>query len=979
MSFFSRPPWIMVLTLLGVFAIHAVEASPASCSTDTRRRRLNLSSNQTDSDLLAICLLREHEISLYVNDEDNEALLMAHAISDTANSCPILVFEEDQQGHVFVSVVTDDAVAASLSTERNILFNAPFSQVVTAFEQAELGNHVPNYLDKKTSSSWCSSALINMLGALGYSPPMNKHAEVTNKMICRVSQTTAVIDDHLYRTIKSQCGGEQYLFSFYHFGEHLYFVTDPRPRVQDDGHDAGGSSSLVDIGACPPLVFHDNGSSESTSGGIKEMIVVNPESVFLTENGYPFGTFTLSDIMSAFELALEREGEFEIVLSNCATFILSMMQILHLDPDDGLIEYAATNLASNGKTILRLRDSSFLNLLDPDGEEDDVKLVQALINHYIGDKFYSKNLRRGLQGSSSSVAPLCTLCANGQKPTGNLDAFIYKDTFCNGGGDVTCRILEQKANALTQADVDKGLCSGYQELGSIYCGCPERPTALKCRICPGGELPPRSFMEEPTHGCPVCSGQTLDPCRVLVLLASEAENGGDACTDYQNFGLGDCGCPIPAELVGICPLCADGSIVPDPSKQVTDTTTCNGVARLAGVAGAQNPNLCEAFQKVAGTFCDCPSDNTTPTDEDICRICGGNTLLSDPRWAVEPYTDGLNPTSCGFFEVIANSGTGLPCEVFQDEGEEACCGDQPTCSFCANGQSPTTPLDKVLPFSIRTDGRLSTCRDIENLVVGLFSEDATKCEGWHEVTAHYCGCTERNNLTCTLCPDGSLPEDPDQMALFNPIDVDGGFSALHCSTLLRLSAEIDDPESSECHSMQETGLRSCRCPIPEEVKGNCPICKGGNINIPNPDKLILPFTDCDGIARLAATKVGRECEAYQKVAGLYCGCPEKMAFTKYDAACRICGKGTVLSTSDTIMFNGSVISCGELELRANIDQESMCGVYQNAGAGICCKEAPKKKNKKKKATKEKKKSPSSGGGGGGGKKKKKQNIIKRKN
>jgi hypothetical protein len=137
-----------------------------------------------------------------------------------------------------------------------------------------------------------------------------------------------------------------------------------------------------------------------------------------------------------------------------------------------------------------------------------------------------------------------------------------------------------------------------------------------------------------------------------------------------------------------------------------------------------------------------------------------------------------------------------------------------------------------------------------------------------------------------------------------------------------------------------TGLCSCRCPIPEEeVEGNCPICKGGkNGDIPNPDKLILPFTNCDGIAQLAATtKVGRECEEHQKVAGLYCGCPKKMALkTKDDDdACHICGEGKeLLSTSATVMFNDSVMLCGELELTANIDQEYVWGVPECWSLGV---------------------------------------------
>jgi hypothetical protein len=162
-----------------------------------------------------------------------------------------------------------------------------------------------------------------------------------------------------------------------------------------------------------------------------------------------------------------------------------MMQILHLNPNDGFIAHIYH------ASLQQFLPQPFLFMMGVARKMMSSWLQLSLITTSV-----TSSTARVLLASCgpASFILLCimprlffvwpSLCkrtrANCRLP-GKLEKSFTKIAFCNGGGNhVTCCILEQEANTLTQANMDnKGLCSGYRELGSILCGCPERPTALK--------------------------------------------------------------------------------------------------------------------------------------------------------------------------------------------------------------------------------------------------------------------------------------------------------------------------------------------------------------------------------------------------------------------------------------------------------------------------------------------------------------------
>jgi len=607
---------------------------------------------------------------------------------------------------------------------------------------------------------------------------------------------------------------------------------------------------------------------------------------------------------------------------------------------------------------------------------------------------------RGLQG-------FCPICADGGLPTVPLDTYLYTNELCDGGNDVTCQVLQEEAALVTNPD----LCAGYQELGHILCGCEARPDNLVCNPCPDGSAMPREFMDKFTNGCAECRLDSYAPygtCREL-LLQRCTEDNPERCLSTKRFGVSDCGCPSPdLDDPGVCNICPSG--LPNPSKQITSTTDCAGLERLAASGLDDEFITCDAYQKVAGYYCDCPDnesranpENTNrPNGETYCGICDDPLFSDNP----EPLADGRRATlvafddcgetfilsdlqqedaiysDCFTLELLANANQEL-CDATKDGFSFSyldCCDNQFFdlsvfwSPLCGDGTLLTDLIgidpDSDLPFQF-VDGTNATCRKLDNIIsafapYGTGLEDpATASLGWWQVTNQYCGCAggvseSQVEVQCFLCEGGELPEDKDRRALFNPLNEDGGLLDIHCGLMLQQAGalKITDPfnnvpdfdeelQASECRIYRDIGLRHCRCPIPSGQEDNCPICREGNGQLPNPDLEVLPFTDCDGLSRLASIKEDRECAAYQKVAGLYCGCPEYatggVALEEEEASqdtCRICGVGSAIPFSNlarTVQLPSSVVvTCGELELQANIDSLENCNAYQTAGTSVCC-------------------------------------------
>ena len=940
---------------LWIFQVDVVDGINTVCFTDTRRR-LVLSRGDNDDDgglvvnddLIETCLQRTYTLNAQVRKNDAFEGILVAIPNATENqdehvTCPSLVFEADsllQSVHVALS---DDNMTTQEDKhdnsddmegfEQKFLLTKTLAGIMEAFyvvyKNTDNALTSTQFIGLPEGNIWCKKTpLMDILGHLSYP---SKDLKIVEDWLCAWTVVDINIGDHLYNQIQDTCSQEMYNFVYYHYGEHLHFVVHP------DDEDS----------SCPSLMIHDNSYVEHDHVGVKQMLLLNQGSVFLDGSGLFLARKPLSDILHAFETASTRDDAFEIVLSNCATFILSMMKILEIEPDERFINFTTDQLAGNGKTIQRLQASDNIHRLVADPtmlQGDGREILYQLVTYYIGEKFYDTG--RQLR------AQLCTLCAGGLSPTGPMDEVLFTEPLCDGGRQMTCSLLAMDAASYTQEQVDNGECAGLQALGSIYCGCPEQP-ALDCNICPDGSLPPREFMEEATVGCPVCSRDTFgfsEPCRELILTAARLKpTDTETCENLQRFGLGDCGCPVP--VPGACDLCTGGNAdIPDLRKKITSTVDCEGVSRLAG--GSPNPLVCNSYKTVAAEYCNCAGYEIETEPAYVCRLCGDNTPLKDTRWAVG---GDVGATSCGYHEVVATvfAQLGQSCDTYRQSGQN-CCLDQPLCPLCAEGEMPTADLDATLPFAF-ADGTPATCRKLENIIVGIDADSPigqAECSGWHEVTSQYCGCSKRDTaVECTLCPDGSLPEDPDQSALIHALGLDAGYQQLHCSSLLRLSGSLPS-DSPQCLIYQEAGISQCRCPVPPEDQGTCPLCKVPGDEIPDPDLEIMPNVDCEGIARLAEYRPAEECQAYQDVAGLYCGCPryKKFGQKSFDdgGACRICGAGKRLSfPSELILFQDVVMSCAELELAANIDDANQCFAYQQVGFEKCCDSNTKGKNGKR--------------------------------
>ena len=65
----------------------------------------------------------------------------------------------------------------------------------------------------------------------------------------------------------------------------------------------------------------------------------------------------------------------------------------------------------------------------------------------------------------------------------------------------------------------------------------------------------------------------------------------------------------------------------------------------------------------------------------------------------------------------------------------------------------------------------------------------------------------------------------------------------------------------------------------------CTLCPGGNDLLPDPEREIIRFVTCGGIAKVVERFAESQCTAYQKIIGDFCGCPD----APVDEVCRICG------------------------------------------------------------------------------------------
>jgi len=244
-----------------------------------------------------------------------------------------------------------------------------------------------------------------------------------------------------------------------------------------------------------------------------------------------------------------------------------------------------------------------------------------------------------------------------------------------------------------------------------------------------------------------------------------------------------------------------------------------------------------------------------------------------------------------------------------------------------------------------------------------------------------------DTTSCSLCPDGSAPPDPDLTILVND-----GAAELSCGEIAEVAANTDPSQEGSpsctsfwpqgiacgcdfprdgcdicfdgsdvpdpgfappeldgdscgvlqqqaaldrqsvdpilsCEEWLEEGLL-CSCPSPEP---DCKLCEDGS-DLPQPDLLVDELNSCFALESRAEDST---CEAFQATAGVYCGCNNPQASEGY---CRICGDGILLPDPSVVAYQdeaGFDVSCARAELnRDGLSCDELRGNLQS----VCCSE-----------------------------------------
>ena len=178
------------------------------------------------------------------------------------------------------------------------------------------------------------------------------------------------------------CAEQQYSL-FWFTTSHLYLVATPI------------------VPSCTlSYVFHDSyHGKEALSFTVGDAFPVEGIN-YITDN-VALGEFKLDDIAQAFIKADGGTGSylldnFDVVTSNCATFIMNMIGELGLIVDETIMTYTARRLAAEGFIAGLLRDSPNLALLgveNPQDSEDGV-LLDLLVRRYVKVHYEGTKERR---------------------------------------------------------------------------------------------------------------------------------------------------------------------------------------------------------------------------------------------------------------------------------------------------------------------------------------------------------------------------------------------------------------------------------------------------------------------------------------------------------------------------------------------------------------------------------------------------------
>jgi hypothetical protein len=158
-----------------------------------------------------------------------------------------------------------------------------------------------------------------------------------------------------------------------------------------------------------------------------------------------------------------------------------------------------------------------------------------------------------------------------------------------------------------------------------------------------------------------------------------------------------------------CPICEDGSAIPDPLLDIGGEI-CSDIA-FQGVDLGPEGAVCTALRSTYGVYCGCESGNPLAS-AGACRICGDGTLLPDPTREVSVLDGPLEDMvglDCGRIEFLAGVGDIL-CNQAQSTYGGECCEAGAVTNPPSTLPPSTVPPDSLPPTTVSpvTEGPVVT-------------------------------------------------------------------------------------------------------------------------------------------------------------------------------------------------------------------------------------------------------------------------------
>lgn len=381
------------------------------------------------------------------------------------------------------------------------------------------------------------------------------------------------------------------------------------------------------------------------------------------------------------------------------------------------------------------------------------------------------------QSISPSQAPTdftCTLCPDRNINVENPGKLIPRFRHGDESTPRTCSYLVENAQLIV--DSTGGKCNTDIQIFANYCGCPEIPSlnSSTCNFCPFGLLPSNLTI-------PVFNDTCAEMNSFVSTLSSE-QCSFDFVSGIQGSAA-YCGCPTAQQSCSLCPN-GDYPSLPD-SRSLNDEMTCK---QLNGYISILGENECASLQRSMITpnavNCGCPSM--------FCSLCpsglvydpdrislSGDLSCRDLDHLIAQFSAGeckeqssliqINSDYCGCHlpeipdgNTNSTSNAADPTNVTIPTNNEGISTEVNVtttdgCALCINGNAPSD-LGYILPGG-------GTCGDLAAMVRD-FSPDVCALQQFamEENSIRCCSVAAPAASDCSLCPNGSSPLYPTQLA-----------------------------------------------------------------------------------------------------------------------------------------------------------------------------------------------------------------------